>query len=76
MSRWRVIITDSESLTGVAPECPMTATNHLVEDEDGALPDVHSVYGCCPQPHLECFSEVRARQVAHTLTYFEVELCS
>jgi len=81
MSRgaWRVILTDSESLTGVAPVCPATATNHLIEDDDGApLPGVHEagVYDCCPDPHIECYDERLAQQVAEILSKAGAELCS
>jgi hypothetical protein len=62
--RWRVILTDSESFTGVAPECPM-------------VPQVHAkgwVYDCCPGPQLELWSEARAAQVAQLLTEMEAEV--
>jgi hypothetical protein len=68
---WRVILTDSEAPTGIAPVCPYAATNHYLEDEDGApyhWIDVHGVYDCCPHPHIECGTPSTARQVAELLT--------
>lgn len=88
MSRWRVIITDRESLsvrptaTGVAPECPSARSPGINHDmhplwtEDEGRWDDTGVYGCCPGPRLECGNEVRARQVKRTLNYFDVEVCS
>jgi hypothetical protein len=45
--QWRLIITDTESPTGIAPVCTKP------HDEQG-------VYDCCPQPHVETFSESEA----------------
>lgn len=61
MSEWRVILTDSESLTGVAPDCPdmLDPLKHA-----GA----YDVQDCCPQPHIECWSEYNALEVVHLLT--------
>lgn len=64
MTAWRVIITDSESLSGVAPTCE----NHV---GNGA-----AVYDCCPGPHIECWSEQRAETIAKMLTEAEAEICS
>lgn len=64
MSHWRVIITNSESLTGVAPTCE----NHVG--------DVAAVYDCCPGPHIECWSEQHAEAIAKALTETGAEICS
>lgn len=80
MSVWRVIFTDTESASGVAPVCPLTEANHLIEDEDGAplpgAPDVHGVYDCCPGPRIELWSEQDAAHVAEILTSADAEICS
>lgn len=48
--RWRVVYTDSESLTGVAPVCP-------VYEQPQTLHGEHDVLDCCPRPHLETYGE-------------------
>lgn len=72
---WRVIMTDSESLSGVAPVCDRQddpASNH---HEDGQqLTDW--VYDCCPGPHLECWGEREAAELAGWLNGRGVEPCS
>jgi len=76
---WRVIITDSESASGVAPVCSQAATNHLIEDVDGApLPGIDElgVYDCCPGPHIECWSESEAKRMAHALNFVNAKVCS
>lgn len=70
MSAWRVIITDSESMTGVAPVCE---TDHSHHSEDGTSPMEEWVFDCCPHPHLECWSEGKARLIAHELSEAEAE---
>jgi hypothetical protein len=65
--QWRVIITDSESLTGVAPVCEST------HEGDGAD---YWVYDCCPYPQIETYSEDGARRVAAILTELEAGMCS
>lgn len=64
--RWRVIVTDTESPTGVAPECPDVA-NHQDGDRAG-------VYDCCPGPHLELWNSPRAVEVAVLLTVVEADI--
>ena len=78
MSEWRVIITDSESASGVAPVCPKTDTLHTFTIDDHLTPrvDAMGVYDCCPQPHLECWSERNAFELAHALTIAGVEVCT
>lgn len=66
--RWRVIYTDSEGPTGVAPECD------LPHDEPGQ--DRHDVYDCCPHPHIETYSEQVATFLAGYMTAHEVGMCS
>lgn len=67
---WRVIITDTESLTGVAPVCE---TDHTPHSEDGdALKDW--VFDCCPHPQIECWDERVARDVAFVLSKTEANL--
>lgn len=78
IEQWRLILTDTETLSGVAPVCPQQTAQPGPHDRVCLIPplDVHGVYDCCPGPHLECWSEIRAKQVLHTLNYFEVEVCS
>lgn len=59
---WRVVMTDSESLSGVAPVCE---TVHEVNDDGEPLSAW--VYDCCPWPQLELWSEVDARRVVEIL---------
>jgi hypothetical protein len=75
----RRIITDSEQLTGVAPVCPDMATNHYIEDDDGAPfqeIDEIGIYVCCPGPHIECWSEHAASLVLAALNGADAEVCS
>lgn len=77
MTTWRTILTDSESLTGVAPVCPDQddpAKHTPGFDGDPAVAD--GVYDCCPHPHIECWSKRRATAVAQALTEAEAEVCS
>lgn len=74
---WRVIITDSESLTGVAPVCESKehAKNAAKSGmEEGAGADW--VFDCCPYPQIETWSEVKATLIAEVLTLAEAEICS
>lgn len=55
--RWRVIITDSESPTGIALVCP-SATDpaglHVIADYPGGpIQAEDGVYDCCPWPQVE-----------------------
>jgi hypothetical protein len=68
MSVWRVILTDSESLTGVAPVCPDVRSGNHDSDDVG-------VYDCCPGPHIECWSERVADEVSKALTIADAEVC-
>jgi hypothetical protein len=74
MADWRVIITDSESATGVAPVCPQPDVHAMMF---GVLPADPNVYDeCCVGPHIECFTEKAARLIASALTQVEAEVCS
>jgi hypothetical protein len=80
--RWRTIITDTEGLTGVGPECEHQAELDGPHDLAWTNPppgaprlDEHSVYDCCPLPHLECYSTVEARVLAGWLNAHEVGVC-
>jgi hypothetical protein len=75
--QWRVIITDTESLTGVAPVCEYQSSydHHGIPGDTPALDDL-GVYDCCPQPHIECWSERDARRIAADLTESSAEPCS
>lgn len=64
MSVWRVILTDSESASGVASVCI------------GHTEEPHGVYDCCPHPHVECWSEHNAADIARMLTDTDAEVCS
>lgn len=68
-------MTDSDSLSGVAPVCPWQADP--VRHGDMVAEAVEAgVFDCCPQPHLECWSEAAAKRVADALTQAGAETCS
>lgn len=74
--QWRVIITDSESLTGVAPVCPEQGKiegQHGRDDSNDAWADDSGVYDCCPHPHIETWSETAAARVAELLNHANAE---
>lgn len=57
--KWRVIITDSESPTGVAPVCAGERSDalHMIEDYPGGPQrDEDGVYDCCPWPQFDTYS--------------------
>ena len=58
---WRVVITDTESESGVAPTC----SGH----------ESMSVEDCCPHPHLECWTPLQAKIIRDLLNAFEVGIC-
>jgi hypothetical protein len=77
MTTWRPIMTDSESLSGVAPACPHQddpAKHPTGFERDPAAADW--VFDCCPHPHIECYDERRAAEIARALTEAEAEVCS
>lgn len=63
MSAWRVVLTDSERLTGIAPACP---GEH----------DECEVFDCCPGPHIECWSDGVATEVVRLLTITDADVCT
>lgn len=78
-ARWRIIFTDSEGLTGVAPVCPQqndpkvhTLPDDLFDGEAG----VSDVYDCCPEPHIECWTVAAAQKVLEALNGAYAEVCS
>jgi hypothetical protein len=71
MTTWRTIITDSESLTGVAPVCDGSEHHREPGSDLSAW-----VLNCCLGPHIETWSERVAAQLAETLTAAGAEVCS
>lgn len=72
---WRVIGTDTESDSGVAPACPFPDVHVMVHG------DVHdgNVYDeCCGAtgPHLQCWTPAAALEVCAMLNRLGVEVCS
>ncbi|MFS4103848.1 hypothetical protein [Streptomyces sp. PD-S100-1] len=68
--KWRLIATDSESLTGLAPVCTGERTDALHEIPDhpsGPVRDEHGVYDCCPWPQIETYSVVMAEYLVELL---------
>jgi hypothetical protein len=65
-TQWRVITTDSESLTGLAPVCTADRRFHEIPDYPGGPKyDDEGVYDCCPWPQIETYSvDVAAYLVA------------
>jgi hypothetical protein len=76
MNIWRVIFTDSESASGVAPACPAANTAGGEHDLGNGSFDEYGVYDCCPEPHIECWGDKAAERIAQELTKAEAELCS
>jgi hypothetical protein len=74
--KWRVIITDSKSLTGVAPVCPRQHDYEVHGVPDCAAVDTHGVYGCCPHPQIETWGERDAKAIAFLLSAIGAEPCS
>jgi hypothetical protein len=75
-TQWRIIGTDSETDSGVAPICPKPDVHAMMH---GGTPDDGAVYDeCCSQagPHLECWSETAALEVQAMLNRLGVEVCS
>lgn len=77
MSEWRTIVTDSESMTGIAPVCPNqmdpTGLHHMPDDN---AQDTSGVYDCCPHPHIEIWHEGDAKSITNRLTACGAEVCS
>lgn len=76
--KWRVIITDSETESGVAPVCPKPDVHAMMHG--GAPTDPFTYEECCEgsdgKPHLECWGPRKARAVRDILNSLEVEVCS
>lgn len=59
---WRVVFTDTEGPTGVAPVCDQPEVHadwhaaSAASEIGPAGPDNGDVYDCCPQPHIECWA--------------------
>lgn len=69
-AKWRVIITDSESPTGVAPVCtgPQSDALHMIDDYPGGPKyDEDGVYDCCPWPQFDTYSDATAAYVVALL---------
>lgn len=67
---WRVIITDSESPTGIAPVCTGERSDalHMIDDYPGGPKrDEDGVYDCCPSPQIETCSETVAAYLVELL---------
>jgi hypothetical protein len=60
MTTWRVIVTDTETCSGIAPRC--NSSQHPEADHEDA-----GVYGCCPEPHIETWSEALAARLVALL---------
>lgn len=80
MSAWRVIITDSESMTGVAPVCeePGHPGRASIAGLEGAATTGGSpwVFDCYPYPQIELCSERGAAHMAALLSEYDAEICS
>lgn len=68
--RWRLIATDSESLTGLSPVCNGDRSNalHQIPDHPGGpIRDEEGVYDCCPWPQIETYSPAVAAYLVELL---------
>jgi hypothetical protein len=76
MSEWRVIFTDTEGPTGVAPVCEQQDKGpHGRVALLGDYFDNSGVYDCCPHPHIETYSEPGAQRLAALLTELDAGPC-
>jgi hypothetical protein len=69
-----VIITDSESMTGVAPLCPQPDLHTMMHGGNPSDPYVYDE--CCIGPHIECGRDYAADVVAEVLTKADAEVTS
>lgn len=79
MSAWRTIMTDTESMTGVAPVCEQqgdASGEHGCFEGLKVWADEHGVYDCCPHPHIETCWEDGAVRLAALLTELDAGPCS
>jgi hypothetical protein len=78
-AKWRVVETDTESPSGVAPVCDKP-TEHAEWTTQSSLtntrPDSPDTYDCCPGPFIECWSPHTAKQIAAALNAAYAEVCS
>ncbi|MEU1919293.1 hypothetical protein ABZ742_03870 [Streptomyces albogriseolus] len=66
--KWRLIATDSESLTGLAPVCTADRRFHEIADYPGGPKyDDEGVYDCCPWPQIETYSTAVAAYLVELL---------
>jgi hypothetical protein len=68
--RWRLIATDSESLSGLAPVCSGERSDALHQIPDypgGPIRDEEGVYDCCPWPQIETYSTAVAAYLVELL---------
>lgn len=71
---WRVILTDTELPTGVAPICPKPDVHAAMRE--GAKPDGLDVFAeCCIGPHLECWTQAMAVYIRIELDAEYVRIC-
>jgi hypothetical protein len=75
--KWRIIMTDTESPTGMAPVCDKPDVHAMMY---GERPDALDVYDCCPHPHIETYGESDARTLVDALNAVAdgegAEMCS
>lgn len=73
--RWRLILTDTELPTGVAPVCPQPEVHGAMHG--GPADDMELYDECCAVigPHLQCWTENNARELMSMLNRLGVELC-
>lgn len=67
---WRVIITDSESPTGIAPVCTAKGDDDLhlwANFGDGIERVEDGVWDCCPDPQFDTYSTVLAAYLVELL---------
>ncbi|WP_327725770.1 hypothetical protein [Streptomyces europaeiscabiei] len=67
---WRVIITDSESPTGIAPVCTAErgdALHMILDYPGGPIRDEEGVYDCCPWPQFDTYSTILAAYLVELL---------
>jgi hypothetical protein len=87
---WRVIDTDTEGPTGVAPECAQIDVAGGLHDNVAygrvtmldvtshglAQFDALGVYDCCPWPHVETWAPAAATELVELLNNRGVRLCT
>lgn len=68
--QWRVVITDSESPTGIAPVCAAEGDDDLhlwANFGDGVVRVDDGVWDCCPAPQFDTYSTVLAAYLVELL---------